>query len=105
MMALITSNCGLNQRAAAATARAAGNEHFKQGGWAEALERYTAAAVLDELEPTVELNKAAALLKLGRFEEAVLAADRALLLSGERLLSMSHTWTVVQHDGPNHLGL
>ncbi|KAJ2922436.1 hypothetical protein H1R20_g14653, partial [Candolleomyces eurysporus] len=47
-----------------------GNEAFKQGRYADAVGFYTAAIIANREEPTYPLNRSAAYLKLGKFQDA-----------------------------------
>ncbi|KAF9363425.1 RNA polymerase II-associated protein 3 [Mortierella sp. NVP85] len=46
-----------------------GNELFKKGQYQQAIERYSASMALDPSNPVLPINRAMALLKLGRFTE------------------------------------
>ncbi|KAL1520689.1 hypothetical protein AB1Y20_022258 [Prymnesium parvum] len=58
-----------------------GAEAFKQKRWAAALASFDAALRVAPRDPRALLNRAAALLKLERYREAVVAADGALWAS------------------------
>ncbi|KIJ54858.1 hypothetical protein M422DRAFT_240946 [Sphaerobolus stellatus SS14] len=47
-----------------------GNAAFKAGNWAEAVGHYSAAVVADRTNPTYPLNRAAAYLKLAKYQDA-----------------------------------
>lgn len=70
----------LSVEAAAEAARALGNAAFSRGAWAVACDHYAAAALGNPADARPRANAAAALLKLGRVEEASRAA-----LGAERL--------------------
>ena len=65
----------------AAGHRASGKEAFQRGDWKAALRCYEAGARADPRCVLSALNRSAALLKLGRHRDALLAADRALWLT------------------------
>ena len=65
----------------AAGHRSSGKEAFQRGDWKAALRCYEAGARADPRCVLSALNRSAALLKLGRHRDALLAADRALWLT------------------------
>lgn len=75
----IVKQC-LPQSGGAAERRLEGNEFFKQGSWQEAIDAYTAALKLDETGSASFANRSLAQLKLGRHDEAISDARRAVEL-------------------------
>ncbi|EPS98608.1 hypothetical protein FOMPIDRAFT_1031313 [Fomitopsis schrenkii] len=57
-----------------------GNSAFKAGDFPTAIGHYSAAILLDPINPTYPLNRAAAYLKLGKSEDAERDCDRVLAL-------------------------
>jgi DnaJ family protein C protein 7 len=57
-----------------------GNEAYKKGKFEEALALYEKAISLDSNKATYHCNKSAALIGLGRFQEAILECDESIRL-------------------------
>ena len=56
-----------------------GNDHFRRGNWSNAIESYTDGLLL-KVTPTLLLNRAIALAKLGRYREVIRDTTASLLL-------------------------
>ncbi|KAF9516362.1 hypothetical protein BS47DRAFT_1327509 [Hydnum rufescens UP504] len=67
--------------AAAAAAKEKGNLAYKAGDFAAAVGHYSSAMFADRTDPTYPLNRAAAYLKLGKFEDAERDCTTVLALS------------------------
>ncbi|WIA17323.1 hypothetical protein OEZ85_014188 [Tetradesmus obliquus] len=73
-----------DRRAMAASKRASGNDNFRAGAYADAVEEYTLSVSLDPAAVPVYTNRAAAYLKLKEWQAAAADCDMALtLLEGE----------------------
>ncbi|KAF6744455.1 hypothetical protein DFP72DRAFT_928776 [Ephemerocybe angulata] len=71
----------------AQTSKEKGNEAFKAGKYADAVGYYTSAILEDRTEPTYPLNRAAAYLKLGKYEDAERDCTAVLALKPSRAIS------------------
>ncbi|KAF5340721.1 hypothetical protein D9611_007433 [Ephemerocybe angulata] len=71
----------------AQTSKEKGNEAFKAGKYADAVGYYTSAILEDRTEPTYPLNRAAAYLKLGKYEDAERDCTAVLALKPTRAIS------------------
>ncbi|KAI0366954.1 hypothetical protein BV20DRAFT_1055279 [Pilatotrama ljubarskyi] len=62
-----------------------GNAAFKAGDFPKAIGHYTAAFLSDPSNPTYTLNRAAAYLKLGKYEDAERDCDAVLRIDGQNV--------------------
>ncbi|KAH9071112.1 hypothetical protein EDB83DRAFT_315359 [Lactarius deliciosus] len=69
---------------AAAASKEKGNAAFKAGDYPAAIGHYTAAIIADPSDPTYFLNRAAAYLKLSKFEDAERDCSTVLKLSNNK---------------------
>ncbi|KAH8998374.1 hypothetical protein EDB86DRAFT_3076219 [Lactarius hatsudake] len=69
---------------AAAASKEKGNAAFKAGDYPAAIGHYTAATIADPSDPTYFLNRAAAYLKLSKFEDAERDCSTVLKLSNNK---------------------
>ncbi|KAK3834026.1 MAG: hypothetical protein J3R72DRAFT_526983 [Linnemannia gamsii] len=65
-----------------------GNEFFKKGQYAKAIEHYSASMELDPSNPVLPINRAMALLKLERFAEAELDCSLGLKLDNKNVKAL-----------------
>ncbi|KAI9449906.1 hypothetical protein BJY52DRAFT_1305637 [Lactarius psammicola] len=70
---------------AAATSKEKGNAAFKAGDYPAAIGHYTAATIADPSDPTYFLNRAAAYLKLSKYEDAERDCTAVLNLSNKNV--------------------
>ncbi|KAG0280125.1 RNA polymerase II-associated protein 3 [Linnemannia exigua] len=65
-----------------------GNEFFKKGQYAKAIEHYSASMALDPSNPVLPINRAMALLKLERFAEAERDCSLGLKLDNKNVKAL-----------------
>ncbi|CAG7852200.1 SubName: Full=Uncharacterized protein {ECO:0000313/EMBL:CCA67660.1} [Serendipita indica DSM 11827] len=72
----------------AAAFKAKGNEFFKAGNYAAAVGEYTSAMLADPKDATFPLNRAAAYLKLNKFQDAERDCGRALTIEPKNVKAL-----------------